>query len=577
MVARGGRLLRGMQRGAMLPDFVKVLLTAALLTFAAACGRCGLQPDAGVKVVVPAMPTTLDWSTSDPTSWVNYPVMLATQRGLTELSADHTPGPGLATRWERETLPDGRERYVFHLRRDVLWSDGKTKLTAKDFVVGWRRAVMGRERGDLADLDGARRVMELLAKDAPAAEVEAALEQLGVRALDEHTLEVVLARPRSYFLSRLANVYLFFPAPAAALEGLDEDARRAYFDRPSGGHPLALGPWQVESWDRAGERMRLRRNPHTSFPPPSPPGTVQPERVTLMRSEIGSALYRRGRVQFVFIDNAVALQQERPDDLQRQPLLSTYFLGFNAQRPPLDRPEVRRALAMAMDRPALLAGILPASRPTRTLLPPDLPGAATAEEEARLLDHDPQAARAILQGEVTRPLRLVYRAGESFIPEVALVERLRAQLAKVGVKVELDARYDFSAELARRGPDGLRTWDLYVRRLGADYAHPNTFFTLFNATGNHHTGWETMDGGASVRRFEALLAQADAEPDMATAQPLYAQAQAVLLREEAVIVPLYHPDRYYRMAPELLGLDVDPFNFLSLRNLVVRAKEPTPR
>ena len=38
----------------------------------AACGPCGFQPDPGVKVVVPAMPSTLDWSTSDPTSWVNY-------------------------------------------------------------------------------------------------------------------------------------------------------------------------------------------------------------------------------------------------------------------------------------------------------------------------------------------------------------------------------------------------------------------------------------------------------------------------------------------------------------------------
>ena len=143
----------------------------------------------------------------------------------------------------------------------------------------------------------------------------------------------------------------------------------------------------------------------------------------------------------------------------------------------------------------------------------------------------------------------------------------------VGVEVVVDARSDYSDEVKRRGPDGLRTWDLTVRRLGADYAHPNTFFTLFNATGNHHTGWETLDGGTSERPFEALLARPDAEADMAVARPLYVEAQHLLLREEAVIAPLYHPDRYFRMAPELLGLDVNPFNFLSLRDLVVRVPE----
>ena len=55
----------------------RAVLLGSLL---AACGPCGFQPDPGVKVVVPAMPSTLDWSTSDPTSWVNYPVLLAIKR-----------------------------------------------------------------------------------------------------------------------------------------------------------------------------------------------------------------------------------------------------------------------------------------------------------------------------------------------------------------------------------------------------------------------------------------------------------------------------------------------------------------
>lgn len=539
------------------------------LWLAAACGPCGFQPDPGIKIIVPAMPTTLDWNWSDPASWSNYPVMLATQKGLTTLGADNSLQPGLAERWERERDAQGREVYTFHLRQDVRWSDGTTPLTAQDFVFGWRRAMLGRERGEMAEIAGAREAVGLQEHGAPAEEVRAALERTGVEALDPHTLRVTLERPRSYFLSRLANVYLFFPAPSVDLAGKSDEEIRDYFDRPRDGRPLSLGPYRVERWDRAGERVRLVHNPASAFQPPLEPGERPAPVVTLMKSEIGTALYERGRVDFVFIDSALALQGPRPDDLHYEPLLSTYFIAFNTERPPLNRPEVRRAIARALDRDALMTGLLPAVRPTNVLLPPDLPGAATPEEAARLPHFDRERAREELKGVsgLDRPLRLVFRAGDSFVPEVAIAERIVAQLATVGITVTLDARSDFSSEVARRTPEGPRGYDMYMRRLGADYAHPNTFFTLFEREGNHQTGWETQSGGEPMARFERLLEEADAEADASRARVLYAQAEAVLLDEQAVIVPLYHPDRYYRSRPRLHGLDVDPFNFLALRSL----------
>jgi ABC-type oligopeptide transport system substrate-binding subunit len=539
------------------------------LWLAAACGPCGFQPDPGIKVIVPAMPTTLDWNFSDPTSWSNYPVMLATQKGLTTLGADNSVQPGLAERWERVRDPQGHEVYTFHLRSDVRWSDGVTPLTAQDFVFGWRRAMLGRERGEMAEILGAREVVDLQEHSAPAEQVRAALEHTGVEALDPHTLRVTLERPRSYFLSRLANVYLFFPAPSAELAGKSDEEVRDYFDRPRDGRPLSLGPYRVERWDRAGERVRLVHNPASAFQPPLGPGERPAPVVTLMKSEIGSALYERGRVDFVFIDSALALRGRRPEDLHYEPLLSTYFLAFNTERPPLNRPEVRRAISRALDRDALLAGLLPAVRPSNVLLPPDLPGAATLEEAALLPHFDRERAHEELRGVpgLDRPLRLVFKAGDGFVPEVAIAERIAAQLAAVGITVTLDARSDFSSEVARRTPEGPRAYDMYMRRLGADYAHPNTFFTLFEREGNHQTGWETQSGGEPMARFERLLEEADAEADFSRARALYAQAQQVLLDEEAVIAPLYHPDRYYRVRAKLRGLDVDPFNFLALKSL----------
>ncbi|MGQ0507749.1 MAG: peptide ABC transporter substrate-binding protein, partial [Myxococcaceae bacterium] len=136
---------------------------------------------------------------------------------------------------------------------------------------------------------------------------------------------------------------------------------------------------------------------------------------------------------------------------------------------------------------------------------------------------------------------------------------------KIGLNEILEPRSDFSSELSRLSPDGNRAHDLYLRRIGADYAHPNTFFTFFERTGNNYTGWEHLDDGALISRFEKLLGKGDASPVEDGGE--YAQAEKVLLSEGIALIPLYHPDRYFRARPTLVGLGVDPFNFLSLREL----------
>jgi peptide/nickel transport system substrate-binding protein len=534
-----------------------------------ACTQCGFQSDPGIKVVVPAMPTTLDWNTSDPNSWANYPIALATMVGLTVLSEDNQVLPGLATAWEQAIDAQGRERYTFHLRPEVKWSDGVTPLVADDFVLGWRRAVVGRERGEMQDLLGAERVLELLDSGATRAEVAGAVEQLGVRALDPHTLQVTLSSPRNYFLARVANVYLFFPAPSQDLRERPEAEVRDYFDHPQRGRPLSLGPFRVDRWDRAGERVRLVRNAHSSLSTPLGPGEEPGKTITLVKSDVAVPLYDRGRVDFLFLDNPIALREALPPDVRRQPLLSTYFLALNTRRPPLDRPEIRRAIAGAIDRAALFQGLLPAARLANSLLPPGLPGQVEGIPQPR---PDSRAQPLLRSAPLPlRPLRLVYRAGESFIPEVAVAERLKRQLAASGVQLELDPRYDFFSELARIAPDGFPAADLYLRRIGADYAHPKTFFTFFEPGGNHYTGWEQIDRGEPIRRFEELLRTADRQTEPTAAAGLYAEAEGILL-DRGVIVPLYHPDRYYRVRPKLIGLRVDPFNFLSLRQLRIRSE-----
>ncbi len=355
-----------------------------------------------------------------------------------------------------------------------------------------------------------------------------------------------------YFLSRLATVYTFFPAPTAALQGKDARAKRRYFDEPDGTHPLVTGEYVPQKWDRVGQKVVLSRNPH--FRGPVHPRAVQ--KLNLMQAALGPVLYAQCRVDFLFQDDPSAALQS-PADLARSPLMSIYWLGFNTSRVPLP---VRRAIAHAIDRGALFEGLLPQARVANSFLPEPMPG-ATAQPLAP--DFSPEIARALLAkapdpGELT----LLVRTG-TFMPELGIADAIRRQLEAVGLKVRIVTSSNFTNDI--KSKDGVLRHHLFLRRTGADYAHPQTLLTPLQASGNHYTDWNKLEGGAAQAHFQALLDEGAAQTEPLEMTATFARAQKILLDEQVVLVPLYFPDRYFLKRPWLEGLGVDAFNFLTYR------------
>jgi ABC-type oligopeptide transport system substrate-binding subunit len=523
-----------------------------------------------LRVSLVSLPNTLDWSRSNETSWVNYPVMHAMMRGLTTLDAQFKPAPGLAERWEvslsNDTPP--KQTYLFHLRKDLLWSDGKTPLRAKDFVLGWRRAIMGNEPVEMADLVGSDEVFALRESTTlPAGErsskLEAALQQLGVEAVDDHTLKVTLKAPKNYFLSRLAFVYTFFPAPSADLEGKSEEEIRRYFDEPQGGKPMVIGAYTVSSWDRAAQTLTLSPN---SFDKDTPKN--KPQRLTLLHAELAPILYEQCKLDFYMVDDPSTLK-DAPKDIRRQPLMSTYWLGMNGSKVPL---KLRQAISFALKREALVEGLLPEARPAFGLLPSSLVGSATPQDPLakNFPSFDQEKAKALLKesGYQGEELTLLVNSSETFLPETGIADAVKQQLAALGIKVRIQATSNFSGDI--KAPDGSIRHELFLRRIGADYAHPQTFFTPFGARGQSYTSWQTLESGAPLQDFERLMAQGAAAEAPDEMKKFYTEAQTLLLSTYAVLVPIYHPDRYYRSRSWVAGLSIDPFNFLTLRDISVK-------
>lgn len=556
------------------------LLVVALLTLAG-CRRSTdaerpCAPRAGeVRVALSALPSTLDWNHSHEDSFRNYPVLHAMMRGLVTLDAQNRPAPGLAERWDVALTADSppRQVYTFHLRPGVVWSDGKTPLTAQDFVVGWRRGVLGAEPASFDGIVGVDQLIAARRADAPAETVRQLAERIAVEAVDPLTLRVTLKSPRTYFLSRIAYTYPYFPAPSRELEGKSEEAIRRYFDEPEGGRPLVLGAFQVVTWDRVEQKVELVRNPYDSAPHAGEAGLQPVSRLVLREAALSPLLYRECRLDMLMLDDPAALTRA-PPDTQRVPLLSVFWLGINSTRVP--SLHLRRAIAHAVDRAQVTQGLLPQARVASSFLPPDMPGGLPAGDPlaAGFPQHDLEAARRELaaSGYDGRELTLLVREGGTFLPELGIADAVRRQLGALGIRVRLVSTSNFANDIKSQA--GTIQHDLFLRRTGSDYAHPQTLFTMFQPNGNHYTDWHRLEGGGTAREFLRVLEEGAAESEPARMKAAYARAQQMLLAEHVVVVPLFFPDRYYRKRPWLEGLGVDPFNFLTLHGLALEGGSP---
>src|SRR4026207_625818 len=168
-----------------LPFFI--ICAILFLTFVGYKPASKTATSSQIRVNLGTEPPSLDWSLA--TDHVSFNVIANLMVGLTEFDKDLKPAPVIAKSWD---LLDGGRKFVFHLRDDVQWSDGK-KVRAQDFEYSWKRLLNPKTASEYAyilfDLVNAQEFHE--GKLADAGEV-------GVRALDDVTLEISLRHPASY-------------------------------------------------------------------------------------------------------------------------------------------------------------------------------------------------------------------------------------------------------------------------------------------------------------------------------------------------------------------------------------------
>lgn len=529
----------------------------ALLCFALAAAGCGRRETAveqGNRAQVLHRGVGYEVTELDPqlvTGVADGNVLRALFEGLvTEDPVDLHPVPGVAERWEISA--DGRQ-YTFHLRANARWSDGQP-VTAEDFVASFRRILtpaLGAEYANmLYVLRGAEDYHKGRSTD---------FGRVGASAADARTLRLTLENPTPYFLSLLTNPP-WFPVPLSVIARHGPVDRRGNpWTRPEnlvGNGAFILRDWRPHQviiaaksptyWDAATVRL----NAIHFYPIDS----VDAE----------ERAFRSGQLhltEFTPVGKIDSYVRTTPQLIRRDPYLGTYFYRFNTRHAPLNDARVRRALALAADREAIVTKVARGGqRPAGSLTPPGTAGyTATAA-----IPSDSEAARRLLSeagfpgGRGLPPLELLFNTSENHraVAE-ALQEMWRREL---GVEVRL-ANQEMKVVFAAR-----RAGNFQILRSDwiGDYLDPATFLDIFRGdSGNNYTGWAHAE-------YDALLDSAARTADPAARFAMFQKAEAILVAE-APFMPLYHHTHVFLIQPSVKGwhpnlLDHHPYKHVWLEN-----------
>lgn len=531
---------------------LRLLVSVACLGFASSCLKRETAVQSGNRDQILHRGIGAEVGDLDPqlaTNITEIDVASALFEGLVaEDPIDLHPVPGVAERWD--VSPD-LINYTFHLRANARWSNGQP-VTAQDFVSSWRRmltaSLAAENAGLLYVLQGAEAFHKGATKD---------FAQVGVTAPDPRTLRVTLDHPTPYFLSLLTHA-AWFPVPLATIEANGPAFTRGNAwtrpDRLIGNGPFKLTAWRpnrviiVEKaptyWDAARARLKA-----IHFYPIE---SVDAEERT----------FRTGQLHATYVlpfGKVDAYRRNSPELLRIDPYLNTYFFRLNTRQAPLSNERVRRALALAIDRVAIVEKILRGGQRAATAItPPGLPGYEPPPGAPMAL----AAARALLAeagypgGKGLPPLELLYNTSENHrIVAEAVQEMWRREL---GIDLRL-LNQEFKVVLAERR---VGRYQILLSDWVGDYLDASTFLDLWRGdNGNNHTGWSSKD-------YDALLFAAARNPDAAARAAQLRQAEALMLAA-APIIPIYYNAHVYLLQPSVKGwhptlLDHHPYKHVWL-------------
>lgn len=457
------------------------------------------------------------------------------------------PIPAVAKSWNISS--DGKT-YTFQLRHNAVWSNGDP-VTSHDFAWSWWRALQPALGNQYAYMLFPIKNSEAYAKG----EIDD-FSKVGVKVIDDYTLEVELNNATPYFL-QLLDHYSMFPVHRPTIEKFGKpDERGSLWTRP--GNFVGNGPFTLKEW-KLFKRVDVVKNPQYWDANKVKLNGIRFHPIENVTTE--ERMFRSGQLHHtasIPIDKVATYKKDKPHLLHTYPYLGNYFYRINTTLPHLKDKRVRQALAMSINSKQLTEQVTKGGEvPAYTFTPPDTLG-YTAKSA---FEFNPEKAKQLLadagfpNGEGFPVTELLYNTSEGHRKIAVAIQQMWNQY--LGVNIILNNQ-DWKVYL-----DSVNNGDYTIARAGwiGDYVDPNTFLDMWvKDGGNNRTGW------SNPRYDELILKLAPKTADRNLRYQLMAEAEAILL-EDMPIIPIYIYNSKSLVHPSLKGLQPNILNYVLYKNL----------
>ena len=497
--------------------------------------------------------------------WVNM------FEGLVRLQPDGTLEKAMAQDWQIE---DEGEKYIFTLRETAAWSNGQ-KVTAHDFVFALKRNLAPSLDCSYAyllyDIKNAEAYHRSLEQDFFGHKAKE--DDVGIWAEDESTLVIELEQKEPAFITKLIHP-VFYPLPVQAFQGKNEALPSVNEDFFIVSNLIGNGPFKLQQTETETDQQQAEAAKQESAAEEKyalvqndsywDKDTVILESMDwyLPTKDVSPWELFKGKkndltIDIPFTEVAGGLKK---GNLQKSPLLATYYYQFNVKQKPLADIRVRKALSFALERRELIEKVLQGGQePAQGLIPRGMADSSTDSDfrlksTVKIPDNNLKEAQRLLT-------EAGYPHGEGF-PELELLvsnsgghqylaEKIAEHWAEsLGIKAKVIPLA--WRELVKR--TGERDYDIGLLGWAADYPDPSAFLKYFvTGSGNNDTGWFNQE-------YDRLIKEAINSEDADLRLQAFHQAEEILLTE-LPLLPIYEYNKVYAVKEKIEGLFISPLGY----------------
>ncbi|HHW39064.1 MAG TPA: peptide ABC transporter substrate-binding protein [Bacillales bacterium] len=478
---------------------------------------------------------TMDSTQADDSA--SFSAMNQVFEGLFRLGPDNTPVPGVA----KEVIKSEQGNVLtFILNKDANWSDG-SPVTANDFIYAWKKALTSETFSPYAYLMKPIKNAEAIMNEGDP--LFGKIEKLGVKAVDNKTLEVTLEIPVPYFIS-LTSFPTFFPQKQDFVKEKGSDYA-LYADKMLYNGPFLMSNWSTSGWT-------FKKNPEYWDK-----DVVKLDQINYRVIKDSSAetnLFETGQAYRAGLSaELVELYKDHPDFVTySEPTM--WYLKFNVDRIPIQQ---RKAIQRAINKEAFVTNLLNnGSLPADYFFPSGFVNHPTTGEDFRnkygnIVSYNVAEARRYWQEAgsptVTWDLLINDRDEMKMVAEY-IKNQLETNLLGLTININVQP---FKQRLAL---DDAIDYDIQFWGWGPDYQDPLTFMDLWVTNGgNNKTNYSNPVYDKIIREATSNL------DDLSARFESLQDAEVILLKEDAVIAPLYQRGRAVVQKHYVKDLIVHPF------------------